>query len=205
MPTEPELVPPYRYYTSSNRYIDSRGRFVSRALVRKAVDGFIEGVKLEVSAHTGNLLAGRITLTEWEKRMQQTSKSAHVAAHAVGIGGVARMSASDYKSVAARVKSEYKYLNKLTSDVASGRVKLSSLQARALNYASAARSTYEQAHRLTATGGSLTRERNLLRGSNHCDECLALTRLGWQPIGSMKVPGERQCRRHCHCELQYGT
>lgn len=53
-------------------------------------------------------------------------------------------------------------------------------------------------------------ERNILGANeNHCHDgeyaegCVEVTDAGWQPIGSLPLPGLRQCSVNCNCSIDY--
>jgi len=46
-------------------------------------------------------------------------------------------------------------------------------------------------------------ESNELGEADHCDGCLEETSKGWQPIGTISMPGDRQCTVRCKCTMRY--
>ena len=98
MPLKPvPVAPAYRWNPTAGkaregRYVDSAGRFVSRANVRTAIDGTIEGSKLTVRSLAEQLRAGQIDVDTWRNGMMQEIRLSHLANAALAKGGPDQMS-----------------------------------------------------------------------------------------------------------------
>lgn len=78
--------------------------------------------------------------------------------------------------------------------------------ARAESYADSVWQSTQIAVRAEVTRqGIMTQERLILGdpATGHCSECPQDARLGWQPIGTMKDIGDRECEGWCHCHFVY--
>lgn len=192
----------------SARYIDpATGRFVGRAQVKTAVEQVIDGARAELQAHTRLLAAGAVDLPTWQAQCAQTLRALHLASAVIGKGGRAQMTPADYGRIGARTKDQYGFLARMAGEIHSGTLDIANAPAverRIGLYADAARATYEQSSRDSASGSTLSWERNILGTADHCDECLAATASGRVPIGTLPLPGQRVCKQGCKCSLVYG-
>jgi hypothetical protein len=195
--------------TRSARYRDPvHGRFVSRQAVKAAVEQVIDGARQELHSHTQRLAAGVLNLPTWQTECAQTLRALHLASAVIGKGGRAQMTPADYGRIGARTKDQYGFLARMAGEIHSGAIDLADEPAtlrRIGLYADAARATYEQSSRDSAsTSAVLSWERNVLGTADHCDECLAATASGRVPIGTLPLPGQRVCKQGCKCSLVYG-
>ena len=193
----------------SARYRDpARGTFVGRAQVKAAVEQVIDGARSELQAHTRLLAAGAMDLPAWQAQCAQTLRALHLASAVIGKGGRSQMTPADYGRIGARTKDQYGFLARMAGEIHSGTLDIANAPAverRIGLYADAARATYEQSSRDSASNAAiLTWERNVLGSADHCDECLAATASGRVPIGTLPLPGQRVCKQGCKCSLVYG-
>lgn len=200
MPTKPR----FKWSATSRRYIDTRsGRFVAAGKVRGALDVAIRKSNREITALATQLRKGEITAQQWSLAMRQQIKAQQLASAAAARGGFAQMSPADYGRVGGQVARQYRYLNKFTKQITKGLPLDGKFMARAKLYGEAARGTYEKTARDVADESGAIEEKNILHPADHCAECMGLSAQGWQPIGSMPAPGQRQCGNNCHCTMAY--
>ena len=63
--------------------------------------------------------------------------------------------------------------------------------------------SYGEMERMSRTGMKQMRRRAYL-DKKCCEDCIGYDSLGWQPIGSLPVPGERcRCHDRCRCSMEY--
>jgi hypothetical protein len=74
---------------------------------------------------------------------------------------------------------------------------------RAQQYAQAGRTTYENFQRRAMEARGHDEERSVRNAGDSCAGCLAAEARGWQPVGSLPLPGERNCLRNCKCAMEY--
>ncbi len=199
-----DLTPSFSYNPGSNRYTDSAGRFVSGDTVREALNTVIDASRERSKQLTQDLRDGYITLADWQRGMAQEIRVTQGIAHATAKGGWEQMTKSDWGKVGNETKKQYRYLNNLAKDIETGKVPLDGrLSARADLYPQAGRNTFSRVEGNSRQEAGLTKERNVLGEADHCDDCLEETAKGWQPIGEISDPGERQCGNRCKCHLEY--
>ena len=153
-------------------------------------------------AMTAQLQAHTITLAEWQTQMATEIKLLHTGAAAVGRGGWAQMTPSDWGWTGQRIRAQYGWLRNFAHDVAVGHQPMDGrVLARAAMYAEAARSTQREMQRFNAQTIGRTQERNVLGAAEHCGGCLDATSRGWVPLGSLPAIGARTCRSRCRCSI----
>jgi hypothetical protein len=197
-------VPGYTYDPISQRYRDSRGRLVSDATVRGALDLVLAAQTQQVRDLSQQLLDGTITLAMWQLGMLQAIKQAHVVALAVAHGGWSQLDQSDFGWVGSQIKPQYAYLRDFANDIASGAQPMNGVVvARVTLYIAAARVTNREAQRRIAAQRMVGQERRVLGVADHCPTCVQQARLGWQPFGTLRRIGDSECRVNCRCALQF--
>lgn len=147
------------------------------------------------------LRSGTIGLDEWTRTMREQVKAQQIAAATVARGGEAQMSTSDYGRVGGSVANQFRYLNKFEEQIAAGLPLDGKFKQRVELYGEAARTTFEATNRDVLEEAGAGEEKNILGSADHCEECIALTLAGWQPIGRMPPPGRRQCGNRCKCRM----
>lgn len=203
------MPPPtdFRWSAKASRYVDARGRFVSRAAVRGALDAAVQREGQRMTALTQQLRDRTISLADWQAGMRESIKASHLYATAAARGGWAQMAPADVLRAGRAIRQQYGYLQTLARDLAAGRVPVDGrLAQRARLYAQASRAAFHTTERLEqGERNGMTEERNLLAPADHCESCLAATAAGWVPIGTLPLPGsaDRVCRQNCKCRLEY--
>jgi hypothetical protein len=218
MPLKPVPVAPQFKWNSTagrareGRYVDSAGRFVSRANVRTAIDGTIENSAKNVKALADQLQAGQIDPIAWRNAMMQEIRLSHLANAAAAKGGTDQMSQADWGRAGQRIREQYDYIRNFASQVEAGTQKLDgTLTRRANMYAQAGRDTYEATVKAAMKGKGMTLFRNVLHPADHCQDCLDETAKGWVDInlspdkGGISNIGSRLCRTSDKCSFEYQT
>lgn len=107
--------------------------------------------------------------------------------------------------VEAEIAMQLGYLDAFADGVAEGRVARDGrFVRRAMLYAGLGWAFYQMLRGRVAGRRGYTEERNVLDPSaEHCHGCVAETERGWQPLGTLSPPGDRQCLSNCRCFLEY--
>lgn len=198
------LTPDFRYNSIARRYIDASGRFVSQAVIKSALNATLVESRLAMDILGQQLIAGQISLAQWQVAMAQQIKISHLAAGAAAKGGWAQLSQADYGAIGAQIKKQYSFLQGFADEIASGKQKLNgSLLRRARMYNDAANGTFETIRRRDAVGGGATEERRVLGKAEHCIDCLDYAGRGWQPINTLPPIGASICRTNCRCRFEF--
>jgi hypothetical protein len=188
---------------ASQRYRDeATGRFVSQVAVNQAVDAVIKAGSQHMVTMTQALQTNQITLAEWQTQMATEIKMLHTGAAALGRGGWAQMTQSDWGWTGQRIRAQYGWLRNFAHDIAVGHQPMDGrLLARAAMYAEATRATQREMQRFNASVIGRTQERNVLGAAEHCGGCLSATARGWVPLGTLPAIGNRECRSRCRCSI----
>lgn len=176
---------------------------VPQVQVNRALDRVIASGAERMRSLSEQLQEGTISLAEWQNAMAAEMKLLHTGAAALGRGGWAQMSQSDWGWTGSEIRRQYGFLRAFAMDIATGHQALDGrLLARAAMYAEAARSTQRGMQRRMAQKIGKTEERNQLGAADrHCGSCLDCSARGWVPIGSLPAIGSRTCLSRCHCSL----
>lgn len=195
----------YVWDAGVRRYRDPRGRFVAPSTVRDAVDMSLEAGQARVAALTERFRAGEVSLSAWQRGMADTIRTMHLSSGAAAVGGWPHLRAHHVVVVEQRVAVEMAYLQNFALDVESGKQPADRrMAARAQLYAEAARGTHEDLRRRGEQAAGMDEERRVLSVGETCADCRALARKGWQPIGTLPLPGEQtRCKRRCRCRMEY--
>jgi len=190
----------FTYDAKSLRYRNaSTGRFISAKEVRSAVDTIIDKEAVAFRGVAQQLIDGKINLAEFQLQMQANVKKLNVAMALTGNGGIASTDQSDLGYIGSLVKKQYQFLQGMAKQIKNGSQKLDgTLLARVELYAQAARGTFEDVRRRAAKGVAQL-ERRQLGVAEHCTTCLEQSKLGWQPLGSLRAIGDSPCLVNCHC------
>jgi hypothetical protein len=205
----PDLLPGYTWDRQRSRYRSGEtGRFVSREAVTGLLEQRVDSAEIRMGRLAAAYHAGEISPAVWAVQMREEVKNLHLQNIALAKGGWDRLTQQDYGRVGAAVKAIYPKIAGSTADVQAGTVSLPQLQARVGDYAGSARRLYYQAEReglAAASGGMVTIERrNLDPAAQHCGDCLDYAASGWQPVGTLPVPGQAcRCGSRCRCSIEY--
>ncbi|WP_414755570.1 hypothetical protein [Anabaena sp. CCY 9910] len=190
---------------NSHRYRDSEtGRFVKAGDISQLIDREVNRAEVRLKGHARLLAQGKINIPEFQARMAQTLKEAHLRNAAVGAGGVKSLTPTHYGKVGAELKKQYKYLYQFGKDLADG--KLTSKQAirRAGMYAASARTSFHEAEFTSRGKVGFYAKRLLDPQAKHCDACIAHQRPNWTLIQLITPPGvDCQCGGRCRCRLVF--
>lgn len=179
------------------------GRFVSEATVRATGERFVsQSIESNIENITERFLDGKIDLATWQQRMAAELKDAHIVNACIGRGGRAQMTFSDWGRVGARLREQYRYLNRFAEEIKNGLLSNAQISQRALMYARSARISYYDGLTSAKAMAEFTEEQRVLGYAEHCTDCPDLAGY-WAPIGSLPPIGMTQCLTNCKCTKIY--
>lgn len=137
-----------------NIYRRFRGDKLERSISKAAVDGLtdryiVQSGSRDVAGLLQQLVDGQ-PLSSWVTDYRQTLKESYIAAYLSARGGRGAMTASDWGQLGAMLKAQYRYLNGLAEDIASGkllvdgRLQVGRIRARMEMYFRGANMAYER-------------------------------------------------------------
>ena len=195
---------------STRRYVTASGRVRSRAEIRAAIDKLTERVKREAKRLASAYYSGSINEAEFVLQMRELLKSGHIISATVGRGGKARMTQSDWGKVGAKLKWQYKYLDRFARQIKAGMVSEKRVASRAQLYPNSFWISYQKATHQEykdAVESPDIPTANLVRlvtnSKEGCAECAADESMGWVPADVLDEIGSRECGDHCKCSIEY--
>lgn len=195
------------YDNRTQRYRDlSTGRFISNDTILDTLEKRIDTGMQNLERYLNAALDpnNSYTLDDYRDAYVTELKTLHIQMALVGVGGKNNATQSLYGKVGNTLKQEYRYLNNFIDDIVSGNLTPSQIKARQNMYANKIWNSYWLA-RTDKAREVFTQERRVLQPAEHCDDCIALAAVGWQPIGTLPKPadGSTQCLSNCRCIMEY--
>lgn len=187
----------------------STGRVVSPRTLRDVLDDVLAGLEARVRSLTTSMLAGRISLDEWQLRIEEQIKYVHYAAAALDRGGVGRLTLDDIERVALRVMFNVQRLSTFAQAIQSGALADGQIMRRATMYAHAPRNTFHRTVGDSMRAAGFTEARSIRHARDSCTNsasrsgCTEQASLGWQSIDAFVHTGERTCLTSCLCHEEY--
>lgn len=172
----------------------------------KAIAAITAQSQKEIESVLDRYSKGKITQKQLRDQFQTTLRRQTLASAVVGVGGIGNLTDNVLTAVKKQLVDQMAYLDGFLNDI-DGRPINQRDKARARQYANAAWATSQQAARqfvLDQNGSSADdlEERRELGGSEHCDDCVAMSEEGWQPFGTLPQPGQQSvCGSSCNCRL----
>jgi len=181
------------------------GRMVSHATVARRISRFgNDYLGANLDALTERLLSGSLSLPEWQERAAREIKDAARISMLIGRGGRGMVSRADWGRMGARLREEYKYLNRFAQEIAAGQLTDAQIRARMQLYAGSVRMFYYDGVQAAKVDAGFLVERRVLHPAEHCEDCVGYAAEGWQPIGHFPPPGlGSRCLHNCQCTKEY--
>lgn len=186
------------------------GQFVARARIIDAMHARVDTAQDYAAAITDSLRAGNISIGEWQSLMGAQIRLLYVELGMLGKGGKISMSQKNFGQLGSQIKEQYGYLNRFGKELENapkdqwGKI----ISGRPGMYMSAPREAFYLMQREgMAECGKVGRERRVSSGDRGvCSPCESLAGLGWQPLGTLPLPGNSPCvaLSRCRCDLQLG-
>ncbi len=195
--------PRFQWDKKAGRFRGAGGQFVGALQVRGALDGYLAEKETWAQEWADKLARREISISEWQRGMEREIVNVHLNAAALARGGAARMDEAALKQAGDFIKSELGHLNALAVNIELGLPLDGRFRRRAGQYMQAGRANFHLADREEREQRGMNEERSIRHARDSCAECIFWEAAGWRPIGTVTVPGERECRRGCKCTLDY--
>ncbi len=192
----------YRYTTG-----DRRGQFVSEKNISRLVEDYIIQQRKDLYTITDILLADKINPNTWQYSVAKVLKEMHINSYSLGKGGIGRLTEADRAVISARLKSEFKFLQRFTQDIIDGKLSDAQIKNRLALYIDGAYSAWQTGKEQNAVEQGFKFEIWDVAGDDGtCSDCKGKARLGWQPVGVLGVPGVGvQCLSRCRCNKRFSN
>lgn len=194
---------PVVFNTTSAGFSDKNRRPITERQVRGAIVRITAQTEKHLRDIAADLGAGRINLAEWQIQTAETIKTAHVLTGAIGRGGRASMTVSDWGRLGARIREQYAHLNRFAREIENGKLSLAQIERRASLYAAAVRANYFTFEKTARTAAGFDLARRILNARESCKDCLSWSRRGFVPVEQQPAIGELICRSFCKCRIEY--
>lgn len=202
--------PGFRYNAKSNRYINSRGQYVPfKTIYTLLDDGEDESTRQLLRLATA-LQNKELQEPEWFLASMQIIQRQHVQSAALGAGGFDSLRPADFMRIDRKLREDAPRLVRFGQDIVSGRNTGGQIENRITMYIGNARTHFwsAQPRPLTKRDETVVERRELDPPAEHCEFCVILDELSWQPYGTLPYPGESdpefegdQCLTKCRCRM----
>jgi hypothetical protein len=179
------------------------GRFVSFQELRQALDTALRSSQARMLTAAARLRSGSVSVSEWARVMRDEITNVHLYGASLARGGWAQLTASELSLVQSEIYWQLQYLERFIKQIEDGLKLDGRFTIRVGMYANAARHTYDVIMREVQAEAGKREERNLLHPADHCAGCLEAAEMGWVPLGTLPLIGERDCYSNCRCTIEY--
>lgn len=203
--------PGYTWSRQARRYRDATtGRFVSYSGVYRLLDANEDANIRLIRSLTESLRDGDLPAPAWYIAVQNQLRRLHVQCAALGAGGFDNLRPGDFIRIDRKLREEMDRLIVFGQQIGAGLLSDAQIDNRLTMYAGTARIQFYKAQRKPPTGpGEMVIEKRVLLPAEHCEWCLYLVDLGWQPFGVLPYPGETvadwtedSCLSNCRCRME---
>jgi hypothetical protein len=184
------------------------GKSIPPAVVRESLDAVTGQARIAMKDLAQRLIDGKIDLQMWEAMMLDAVKKTHVSAALLGVGGVDGLTPVSRQALSDSVQFHLSALHDFATEIESGEQPVNgTLANRAGFYGDAVTGTYEDFRRLKQEEIGVQFERRVLGpvGTEHCPDCVAAAKLGWQPLGTLPRIGQSRCLMNCKCSFKFSN
>jgi hypothetical protein len=196
---------PIRFNPKTRKY-ERNGKPVPYAEVRSRVLALQMKIAKRLRRISKQLNDGKITPQEWEAAVKETLKTGHLAASALGKGGVRQLDNKDLRRIEKKLKWQYGFLAKFRKTIMRGRYadNPERIVSRSASYASSVYAMYENTRfdNIKETDGKM-RVRLVINSEEGCAECAEDADEGWMPADDMGEIGSRICGDFCKCTIEF--
>lgn len=201
----PDILRGYSFSRQAARYRDhNTGRFVARSRIVNLLEQQVDSAEQRLSNIVQALANKEIAPGTAQLLMRDEVRRLSLSNSALGRGGFDRLTAQDYGRVGRQLRDTYQRTANLVNDVQSGRVTLPQALNRISGYTLEARRQFFAAEReAVRESGRQFEERRTLHARESCVSCVDYARMGWQPAGTLPLPGQNsKCGSFCRCTIE---
>ena len=190
----------YQYDDRVGQYRGSGGRFVSPAKIAVVVAETVDRLGDRLTGYADGMISDRLTIADFQYSVAQDLKDAHIQLGLLANGG-----GKIDKQVETELAEQFDRLDKFGQDIASGRLSVPQIKARARQYSNSARMSFYRIEALSKSrSGIKTAKRRLDSQAKHCASCLRYAGLGYVSLADLILPGTNcECTYGCKCSLVY--
>lgn len=204
-----DVLPGFTFDRGVARYRDtSTGRFVSRDRgansIMRLLDQRIRSSEQRLGDIVQAIADKSMAPGVGQMLMRDELRRLHLQNAALGAGGVDRLTFREFGRAGRALRDTYPRVANLVQGLNNGTVSIDQAMNRITGYVGEARVNFLHAERDAAHNTGLPHEeRRLLGVAEHCVDCVGYAAQGWQPMGTLPVPGERsRCNGRCRCRME---
>jgi hypothetical protein len=196
-------LPEYAWDRKLGNYVNlNTGRMVKRATVNDLLRDTIDGHANQMGHFAVEVSNGRMTPREFYELMRENVRESYNSSAALGKGGWHAMTPADWGTNGQKLREEYRHLKDFAQDLADGKVTQGQAVARAKLYADSAYQRYWELQQDQQRELGNDEEAWHTAGDERvCPVCSELEARGWQPLGSLPLPGSPHFG--CRCDKTF--
>ena len=200
------------YDPLTRRYTLPNGNPVSQQEIKQILDASRGHFGGKLERITQELLAGEVTLAEWQLAMAQATKDESIVAALLALGGLAALlalnrqqSALVWSIVGEHVRNQVGGINRVARDIAKGNRTPAQLRAYARYKASGVIGAYNKVRKIEFMAAGFNEARRSLDPfAKHCPDCPAYETTDWIAIDEVIPVGHAcRCGGRCRCRVEY--
>jgi hypothetical protein len=189
----------------TQRYHDfTKKTFISMVEVKARFADALASQSKSLSFLADRLVAGTISVREWEIQTRYHLKNIRVWSYTINSGGQRNMNPEDYRILGTQGNVQNSLLRGFAQDLRAGKLTEKQLRARLELHVKANSQTADIARTQSHIKAGFTEERRLTTAIESCKECLLYARTGWIQINKLPDIGQKcQCKANCKCYKEY--
>lgn len=196
----------YQYSRSAARFRDTTtGKFVAKARVTELLERNVAGAEDRMAQIVQDVFNKAISPGAAQEAMRDEMRRLTLQNNALGKGGIEQLDFRDYGRAGRQLRDTYQRIGNLVDGVDRGTVTLPQALRRIEGYTIEARNQFFAAQRdAQSASGRVYEERRTLHARESCITCIEYAALGWQPQGTLPLPGQggTECGRYCRCTME---
>lgn len=201
-----DILPGFTFDLRVARYRDSaRGQFVAKDRITDLLKQRVSDSEERLTQIVQGVFAKEIAPGVAQEAMRDEMRRLVLANNALGKGGIDQLDFKDFGRAGNQLRDSYQRMSNLLIDIDAGNVTLPQALRRIEGYTIEARNQFFAAQRAaTIATGRQMEERRVLHAKESCSDCIELAALGWQPAGTLPIPGDgsTQCEQYDRCSLE---
>lgn len=198
--------PRFRWDPDARRYrwIQS-GKFISQSRFETLTQESINRMADQVDGAVTDLVEKRLDTPAFQRVMADQLSKLHLQQYLLGVKSMGNMADGDVATVNANLRSQLEYLVKFGHDIETKDLSPDQIRRRAQRYVKHTKlSQWSGVRSLKKKQGKREERRVLHPEADHCQSCIDYAAMGWVPIGTHPVIGQRcECLDGCKCKFQF--
>jgi len=176
-----------------------KGTQVPDSRIKNTAEALVAQTQADIGQLADKLRAKTISLAEFEAGMRRALDRNEIAQSALAHGGWGGLSPPVIERASNRLATQYEYLRGFAEAIGQGQLSPAQIGARAVSYADAGRSSYENEFADAKKESGFELACRILGASDSCGGCVEAAADGWVAIDDLLPIGNAECSNRCHC------